>query len=336
MSSKKYLVLKGQCGMSNRILALMGAIVYADLSDRHLIIDWSDGMYGKIGENVFSKFFTYNGKQGDLNEVINAKSVYPKIWKGRLEKNAKQMWTWDFNIFKKIDRKEDVLVHSAFKNLIVKIPQKALQNSKYAGMSVNEILKYVINNSLKLNPEIQNIIDSFERENFQHPVIGVHIRHTDLDYKSNTYSNELYHEIIRNLLKQNPNAQIFLATDDKKTEEEFKRAYSNMCIITKWYPKINNGIHKSCDDDNKFQMCIDTLTDMYLLCRCDFLVRNPFSSFTALARRTINMPEDHMYTINVKRKSCCLFIEKKRELSHYKKRLLIRLIGRTTLKRNSY
>ncbi len=319
--------------MGNRLFALMGAIVYAELSDRHLIIDWSDGMYGKIGENTFSKFFTYNGKQSDLSEVLNHKSVYPKIWKGRLGKRAGQMYAWDFDVFEKTDRKEDVLVHSAFSHCIQTIPKKALQDSKYADMSIKEIMKYVINNPLELNPKIQNVIDTFERENFKHPVIGTHIRHTDLDIRHKTISNEPYHKIIRNLLKQNPNAKIFLATDDKETEEEFNRKYDNICSIKKWYPKTNGGIHNSCDDENKIQMCIDALTDMYLLGRCDFLIYNSISSFTNLALNTTNMPKDHMYKVNIEKRIRSALAFRKRRLSLPRKRMFIRLLGRPTLKK---
>ena len=49
----KYLVLKGCAGIGNRFITLMKAIQYAKLSRRIIYVDWGDGMFDNVGNNIF-------------------------------------------------------------------------------------------------------------------------------------------------------------------------------------------------------------------------------------------------------------------------------------------
>ena len=69
----KYLVLKGCAGLGNRLITLMKAVHYAELSGRYIYVDWSDGMFGAVGHNVFDDYFNLNyGKTVSLNQVVEA------------------------------------------------------------------------------------------------------------------------------------------------------------------------------------------------------------------------------------------------------------------------
>lgn len=57
MAEEKYLVVKGSAGLGNRLLVLAYAIRYAQETDRKLVIDWTDGMYGQKGVSSFADYF---------------------------------------------------------------------------------------------------------------------------------------------------------------------------------------------------------------------------------------------------------------------------------------
>ena len=59
--SRKYLVLKGCAGLGNRLLTLSEAVGYAAATGRCLHVDWSDGMFGPRGDNVFPRYFEVHG-----------------------------------------------------------------------------------------------------------------------------------------------------------------------------------------------------------------------------------------------------------------------------------
>lgn len=59
----KYVVLKGCAGLGNRLITAMKAIQYAKITDRCLFIDWSDGLLGPKGINIFDEYFQIVDKE---------------------------------------------------------------------------------------------------------------------------------------------------------------------------------------------------------------------------------------------------------------------------------
>ncbi len=79
----KYLVLKGCAGIGNRFITLMKAIQYAKLSRRIIYVDWGDGMFDNVGNNIFEEYFVFNYPHtATLNDLIgalkNGATTYPK------------------------------------------------------------------------------------------------------------------------------------------------------------------------------------------------------------------------------------------------------------------
>lgn len=79
----KYLILKGCAGLGNRFITLMRAIQYSQLSGRKIYVDWSDGMFDAVGNNVFYEFFELNyNKKTTLEQIKevykNGGTTYPR------------------------------------------------------------------------------------------------------------------------------------------------------------------------------------------------------------------------------------------------------------------
>lgn len=75
MDRPKYLVVKGLAGLGNRMITLLAAADYARSTGRSLHVDWSDGMFGPKGENVFYKYFQLNGVPSEENLEVIARSL---------------------------------------------------------------------------------------------------------------------------------------------------------------------------------------------------------------------------------------------------------------------
>ncbi|MDE6418733.1 MAG: hypothetical protein K2K49_05950 [Duncaniella sp.] len=75
MNRTKYLVVKGLAGLGNRLITLLAAADYARATGRSLHVDWSDGMFGPVGENVFYKYFALDGVTSEENLAAVAKRL---------------------------------------------------------------------------------------------------------------------------------------------------------------------------------------------------------------------------------------------------------------------
>src|SRR5919109_721273 len=90
MSRDRYVLVKGSSGLGNRIGCVMTGILYARLTGRRLIVDWSDKIYSNDRRNVFHHFLQCSMyKPGD--EVPHTDSVNPSIWRGHLGRSMYYM-----------------------------------------------------------------------------------------------------------------------------------------------------------------------------------------------------------------------------------------------------
>lgn len=53
----RYLVVKGTCGLGNRLMTLANAMEYCEKTGRIILVDWCDGMFTSKGRNAFLEYF---------------------------------------------------------------------------------------------------------------------------------------------------------------------------------------------------------------------------------------------------------------------------------------
>ncbi len=311
MSQFKYLLIKERTGMSNRILNLLGGILYAKLTSRKLIVDWSDAVYSSNHLNIFSELFILNDVE-QATEIPETNSVRPQAWQGNLDKTVEEVLTI-YGVTKReylvrspifwrrytadvacINYTEDILLKWSYFAEIHKFRRHfrgKFNNLKK--ISDKAILKKMYKKHLLLQPYIQSRIDSFKNRKFSTKNIGIHIRYTD---RKNPF--EQYPKIIDKILINEPDASIFLATDNRNVQSFFDKNYGNKMIFTeKWFPDSKSNVeqlhlHPDCPD--KLENAIQALVDMYLLASCDYLVCNCTSSFAVVAELISDIPESNV------------------------------------------
>jgi len=146
---------------------------------------------------------------------------------------------------------------------------------EFPKISKKKILSYL--NKLKIKKEITNEADYFFNKKLHTNaiVIGVHVRRTDFRYNSykNKNSDELYFKRMDEMIENNPEIYFFIATDSKKTENEFIKRYGGRIII---YPK------KEFDKESANGVK-EAFIELLILSKCNHILGSYLSTFSELA-----------------------------------------------------
>jgi hypothetical protein len=286
----KYLLVKGVAGLGNRILSALSGILFARLSRRTLIIDWSDPAYSGDGANVLSRFFDCRSCV-PTDDIPVSDSVRPAIWRGHLGDSVCQMQALngidlgrtvrELSVdLSRLDDSEDVLVMVVYRNKLKTLrPHFPTRMPEFVGASDEFILAKLLREELILRAEIRERLERFKREQFGSPTIGVHVRYSDYRVRFVSIISRL-----NALLKREPGARIFLATDNVEMKVLFESVYGDAVTTTShWYGEPGIAIHRASNRPDPAERGIEALADLYLLAECDQLILDTTSSFSYLA-----------------------------------------------------
>jgi hypothetical protein len=87
MNSGPFLLVKARNGLGNRLLCALTGLLYARLTHRQLVIDWSDPVYSSDGRNAFDLYFRCDLCPPGIVIPADA-STRPAIWRGNLHEAA--------------------------------------------------------------------------------------------------------------------------------------------------------------------------------------------------------------------------------------------------------
>lgn len=308
MNGSKFLLVKGRSGLGNRMLSALTGILYARLTDRRLLVDWSDPLYSDDGSNAFHRFFQCS-LYGPTDDIPATDSVHPSIWRGRLHESSTIMqgrygphtspesWRQLSSIdLTKLDYQEDVVVMwTSTEQVGLLRHHLAAQFKECEGATKGAILTKLLQEDLILQPEIRERVAHFRDKNFGTATIGVHVRYSDHRVHLWAILKKL-----NALLKDRPNLKIFLSTDNIAVKEMFEQSYP--CVITTphWYPPPGLSLTKTLTRPNRAEQGIEALVDLYLLAECKYIIIDTSSSFSYVASHLTRAPRSHIF--NVKRR----------------------------------
>jgi glycosyltransferase involved in cell wall biosynthesis len=267
-NQKRKIYIDAQHGLGNRLRAIASAAVIAKSTNRELVIVWEPDHHC---ECRFSDLYDYQGAVIETSFVRRASesmSVYNYM---EIEPGAKK----DQAII--IDENKDIYARSAY----------VLNSELSEWQKENEFLQ-----SLTPTQQVLNLVEPFDVSN----AIGAHVRmeagkgldHNTYDSVANWTAeghDELqfwrekshYSHFIKRidiLMKENPNARLFLATDLPETYKAFEDYYGDKLSFLK----------REVYDRSKEQI-IYALADVILLSKCERLLGSTWSSFSELAMR---------------------------------------------------
>lgn len=291
-------VVKTKGGMGNRMLCAASGILWARAVGREVFVDWRDTSYSRDKENSFPHFFA-NPRVLTEPPALEG-DVYPPVWRGHLDVPVDEMFfQYDPNahssltIHKKYsidpsraDYAERTVVfwyymgrfHDMAKLVRAKVPG-------YAELSVREISRKAVREELPLTEALRARVDSFATEHFTGPVIGVHVRYSDL-----TTDLSKLEAAVRAQRSALPGAAVFLATDNQGVEKDYREKFDRVITMPKWFPAEGGTMHQNDDCADPVTNGEEALLDMHLLSRCDALVYAGRSTFGEIASLLSDAP----------------------------------------------
>jgi len=312
----KYLLLKGVAGIGDRLHILAAAIDYCERNNRKIIVDWADGVFAAPGTDLFEKYFTclhplYCKQKPSANELTEM-SFYPDIFRSFIYDDIYNHYTpvhpgfiarfprrfipdgkwckiygyWCYNsnqiykalgILLNINNKHDILQG---RYLPDDIRSDVVVYADMANISRKEtFLKYI-----QIKDLIKSQIEKFVAEaNLSEKSIGLHIRNTDKKPLNSTAT--LIEHIKR---KFGSDYTIFVATDNKNTEEEIKAHFTNVVKFDKFLPEVHiGGVHHYAQQTKNWEkaelVLEQSIIDMWLLAKCEYLYYLGNSSFSVIS-----------------------------------------------------
>jgi hypothetical protein len=298
----KYLVIKGIAGLGNRMLSVATGILYAEITDRRPVVDWSDRSYSDDGADTFHRYFDAPSV-GRVDEIPDTASVIPEDWQGHLGGYVRKTgrytpgytgakWLRGSVDLLRTDHDADVLVMWASRERITHLrPHLRGEHAELAPLPTDAILRRVLDTSLAPGKEITDRVAQFRRECLPGPAVGVHVRQSDLRSRLGVIRRKL-----DRLLTAEPGLDVFLATDNAAVREDFERDYDAVSRPHR-YDEPGTALHTGKARSTRYQDGLDALVDMYLLAGCDHLIGDGKSSFTRVTTMLSAAPPAHIIDV---------------------------------------
>ena len=287
----KYLIIKGCAGLGNRLVTLSNAIEYCKRNNRTLYVDWSDGLYGLKGENVFYKYFQikelphssalpelkpgeYSACPTKWEKIGLSASLYDNYTyglpginkyvkerflpgKGKLRNVRGYFYFQGKPYEEKVNDSNISYLLSIFNNRDISLGGFLKDNLKEDILIFSDYQPAYypqnIVNHLSLNPELENLINDFSERNKLNEAIGIHVRATDRKVND---ALVLIKNKLSKIDQEYESSVIFLATDNKKIEHEFEQAGYKVVTYPKFIPEIEaaagGGIHHWAKKNDQF------------------------------------------------------------------------------------
>lgn len=286
--SEKVLLIKGKGGLGNRMLSAVTGLVFADLTGRMPVIDWRDGSYAPIGENAYPILFDTPITR--LAEEFDswAGPASPTVWMGELKLTPQEMlvkarvknqatpfiYRKYSTSLSRLDAPEDVAVFWSYLPKFGRLAGHLRRDPRFGGRKIENIIGEYLNRYFTPNARVRGEVEAMVAR-FGHPLIGVHIRYTDLKIPLGKIK-----ETLRKRLLEKPGAAIFLATDNAQVQHEMLAEFPNLTHTQKYLNPDGSRLHWPTSEVEKVQEAENAMIDMWLLSRADHLIYSGQSTFS--------------------------------------------------------
>jgi len=288
-------LVKGIGGLGNRMLSVITACLFASAANRRLLVDWRDPIFtGRAGSaaDLFCELFDCPVAD-PLPEQIEAQSVAPALWQGRLDetlgvvgRDHDPLFYKRFGSFRdlaislrRVDYPEDILVFWSWREVMRPLRCHLIRtNHRYHKMSTWTILREAAQRFLQPCERVRLIVDQFVGEHFRGRMLGLHIRATDLCAPVDKLLR-----LASRVARTDGCAGVFCSTDNADVEDRVRQTLPNVVMTPKDLPKAGIPPHYDTGCQDRIERATQALVDMLLLSRCQNLAYASRSSFGYVA-----------------------------------------------------
>ena len=329
MVDEKYLLIKGEGGLGNRILSLLSGLEYARLSGRIPVVEWCNGQYSANGENVFFEIFKETDRIRPLFDLPVSDDVTPAVWKNSLFESpfdkispvekikASRVLTqlslmlkrvkgsafsfqfpWSYRKvcidLSRTDHQHPIGVFFAFTEKFHRL-QGLYRQTKDSLMekSDDQKVRLVFEREMVLKDDFAEEVRAEKERLLIRKTIGVHLRYTD-----RKGSLKRAFADIEKTVAEHPGWDLFLVTDNKAVEKVLREKYPDIISMKKWFPGEGSPIHGDSNCPDKTAMTRDALKEVLVLSSCDYILYMGHSTFSVLAKTLSGLPGSRMLDLN--------------------------------------
>jgi hypothetical protein len=163
------------------------------------------------------------------------------------------------------------IIYDNFKNYSIDHMGCTYVNSQYSPKYINNFYS-----KLKINSKLRNLINNFKDQNIFSEYNAVHIRRTDhskLAKRKNQYTkDDVFEKFIEGSL-----LPVYLSTDNKKTQNKYKKKYSNVIV----YKNINRRYRRIIPTRRQTTLS-HAVIDLWMCIESQSFIPSGFSSFSGL------------------------------------------------------
>lgn len=302
MGTQRILILKGKAGLGNRLLSVLGSILYCQTYDRLLCVDWTDGAYAAKGIEAFGRSFTCNVPLIPLGEVDENSDIFPPIWKHRICRSVREMidehdpkyWDNEDAVFSRYSIRfqhrcpaHHVVLrwsyHDDINEFFPLLGMKLFTEAKRYRALQETMQKHVA-----IEETLRKEFEQISPEFLSGETIGIHVRYTD-----NRNPLQVQLAQLERLAKKHSQATIFVATDSEMVESKLRAIYPGRIVTThKSLSASGSPLHRQGLGDEARR---SALLDLYLLSKCDYLVYSARSTFGYCAALMSQLPEESRF-----------------------------------------
>ncbi len=287
-AQERYLLIKAWgFGFWSDIAHVLGGLLLAEMTGRTPIVHW--GANSRFGDGtakeVFSRYFQPISALTLEHLPVSDADFFPSKWSPanlRAEDHVK----WDGDGARVpalffLGRPERIAVADFYMNVADLVPWIAPDHPWHA-LSAERIYRALVDKYLKPQPRIAAAVESFAAQHFgSAPILAVHLRGSDkraemaeLDTLNATYFDAI--------AKENPEARIFLLTDDERWLARFQLKYGDRLIVTESLrAQSEQGIHYTRLDAGA-RLGDEVMIDAYLATRAQAFIGNGRSNVSAM------------------------------------------------------
>jgi hypothetical protein len=274
-----YLLVKGCNGFGNLISILSYAYSVAQRTNMTLVVDWTHKEW-KLGFDRYFKLkniktMSYDDFKIMINNTSNL-NIYPEIFK-----NKDILFDSIHNTFPNIDK--DNMYHTIFNPVLDIITDTSYLKKNNYDVYILTYNWLGYNNAKKLwdNMELQIDIKTYidDKINSLGTYNAMHVRHTDNKNSSCTW--------VTDYVKENLNKKIYIATDNELILNICKALHNNIMNFTHFYEKGQPLHIQEKTNEEKHQINIDTICDMYILINSKELKITPIKTIPYMTTYSI-------------------------------------------------
>ena len=268
-------------GFWSDVSHVLSSLLLAEMTGRTPVLHWGSNSYytDAPDRDAFKNFYQPLNALTVDDIAASGYDYFPTKWHaGNLTEEGIDIWFGEGSRQSGIyfmNRPEQVVVSDFYTQLAELLTWLNPEHELY-GMDVGEAYYTLYRKYFKLQPDIQQEVDSFVALNFgDRPTVGVHIRNIDKSGENDRFAEDQAQIMptVERLLEKNPALQVFLLTDATEALNTWRQRFGDR-VFNADCARTSSSVPLTWRDDvgSHSRLGAEVIKDTYAAAACDQFV----------------------------------------------------------------